>query len=167
MLNQKSIKDNSRIAEIARLRLHEDVVDEILNEYVQKAAEQFDLPIGLVSVVLDDAQKFAASHGLEGWIKESNGTPLEWSFCAHSIGDGKPFLVSDAEIHEEVNDNPLVEYDDVRCYAGVPMITKNGHVIGNFCVIGKEVREFTREEVDVLKEYATKVVDRLEERVSA
>jgi hypothetical protein len=69
------IKNPERLEEVRRLRLHEDEVDEILNTYTQKAAEEFNLPIGLVSIVLDDSQYFAGSHGLTDWIKEVNGTP--------------------------------------------------------------------------------------------
>lgn len=163
--NTDPIKDKGRIEEIARLQLHDDQVDEILNDYVQQAATEFDLPIGLVSVVLDDAQHFAASHGLSDWLEIANGSPVEWSFCANSVSTQKPFVVEDSESNEVVKNNPLVHHDDVKCYAGVPMITKNGYVVGNFCVIGDKSRNFTAAEVERLKEYAVQAVNRLEERV--
>lgn len=157
--------DENRIKEIARLKLHEEQADEILNEYAKKAAEEFDLPIGLVSIVMDGAQTFAASHGVGGWILGANGTPVEWSFCANSVKSGNPFVVEDADTHEVVKDNPLVTIDNIKCYAGVPMTTKNDQIIGNFCVIGVESRSFTEEEIKRLKEYASQTVERLEARV--
>ena len=163
--NADPIRDIGRIEEIARLKLHDDQVDEILNGYVQQAAEEFDLSIGLVSVVLDDAQHFAAAHGLDDWIAESKGTPVEWSFCANSVATRKPFIVEDSETHEKVKDIPLVENDDIKCYAGVPMISSNGYVVGNFCVIGDSSRSFTAEEVDRLKEYADRAIAHIEKRV--
>jgi hypothetical protein len=57
--------------------LHEEKVDTILNDYMQRASAEFNLPISLVSVILGDAQVFATSHGLEGWLDETNGTPVE------------------------------------------------------------------------------------------
>lgn len=160
-----SITDQKRIEEIAHLRLHEDQVDKILDEYTQKAAEAFDLPVSLVSVVLDEAQTFASSYGLEGWMLEAGGTPVEWSFCANSVESGKPFIVENAEEHDKVKDNPLVKMDGIKCYAGVPMITSNNFIIGNFCVIGKEERTFTEEEIAQLKNFADEAVKRIEERV--
>lgn len=159
------VRNINRITEIARLKLHEEQVDEILNEYVQKAAEEFSLPIGLVSIVMDDAQKFAASHGVGDWIKSANGTPVEWSFCANSVKTKEPFVVEDATTHQAVKDNPLVQIDGIRCYAGAPLTTSNGYVVGNFCVIGDQSRSFSEQEVERLKEYASKVMARIEERL--
>ena len=159
------IRDEERITEIARLRLHDDQVDEILDEYSRKAAGEFDLPIGVVSIVMDDVQKFVASHGLEGWIEEVKGTPVEWAFCANSVKSGKEFIVEDSE-ESIMRDTPLVKMDGVKCYAGVPLITKNDHIVGNFCVIGDEARSFTQREVERLKEYARLVMERIESRVT-
>lgn len=163
--NDTQITDAHRIEEIARLRLHEDQVDEILNEYAQKAAEAFNLPVSLVSVVLDEAQMFAASHGLEGWMLDAGGTPVEWSFCANSVKSGEAFIVENAQEHNIVKDNPLVQVDGIKCYAGAPMVTSNNFIIGNFCVIGKEKRTFSEEEITLLKDFAKEAVTRIEERV--
>ncbi len=163
-MGNTKIKDKGRIEEIARLGLHEDKVDEILNDYVQRASAEFNLPVGLVSIVLDDAQFFAASHGLNAWMQETNGTPVEWSFCATSVETEKPFIVEDAEEHNKVKDNPLVKIDGIRCYAGVPMITSKGYIVGNFCVIGDETRSFSEKEIARLKEYAAEAIAQIEAR---
>ena len=161
---QDPVKDLKRIAEIARLRLHEDGVDEILNQYVQQAAAEFQLPIGLVSIVMDDVQKFAASHGLAGWLADTNSTPVEWSFCATSVKTEEPYVIEDASQSEQ-KDNPLVAIDNVKCYAGAPLVTKNGAVVGNFCVIGDQSRNFSDEEVARLKEFANMAMERIEARI--
>ena len=159
------VKEPARIAEIARLCLHTDIVDEVLNEYVNKAATEFDLPVGLVSIVLDGVQKFAASHGLQGWIAETNGTPVEWSLCANSVRTKQPFVVEDAEADEKTKDNPLVSLDNLGCYAGAPLVSKNGFIVGNFCVIGDKARAFSDQEVERLKEFAALAMSRIEERI--
>lgn len=156
--------DKGRIEEIARLGLHDEQVDEILNEYVKKAASEFDLPVGVVSIVLDDVQNFIAAHGLEDWMAESNGTPVEWAFCANSVKTGKEFIVEDAQ-DSIMKDSPIVTMEGIRCYAGVPLKTKNDFIVGNFCVQGPETRSFSEKEIARLKEYAALVMDRLEERI--
>ena len=158
------IVDEGRINEIARLRLHEDQVDEILNDYVKKAAEEFDLPIGVVSIVLDDVQSFIASHGLEDWVSEVKGTPVEWAFCANSVRSGEEFVVEDSH-NSIMKDSPIVTMEGIRCYAGVPLITKNDYVVGNFCVQGPKTRSFSATEIEKLKEYANVVMERLEDRI--
>jgi len=163
---QDPVKSFSRVEEIARLRLHEDHVDQILNDFVAQASAEFDLPISLVSIVLDDVQKFSASHGLGGWLAETQGTPVEWSFCANSVRTGKPYVVENADIDGLQKSNPLVTIDNVKCYAGAPLISKNGVIMGNFCVIGDKARSFSAHDIERLRYYAHLTMDRIEQRAA-
>lgn len=61
----KTLHDPARLQEIADLDLASDEVDAILQDLARRAAECFDLPIGLVSMVLDQAQHFAAMQRIE------------------------------------------------------------------------------------------------------
>ena len=156
--------DPERLAEIAALDLVSASADAILQETAAEAAARLGLPISLVTVVLDEAQYFAAHHGLEGWLAEARGTPVEWSFCAHAVRCGAPFVVEDATRHPLVRENPLVTEDGIRCYAGIPLVTSRGHVLGTLCVVGKEARTFTEDEMAALRELAAKAVARIESR---
>jgi GAF domain-containing protein len=118
----------------------------------------------MVTVVLDQAQFFAAHHGLDGWMAEARGTPVEWSFCALAVASGEPFVVEDATTHPLTRDNPLVANEGIRCYAGIPLVSSRGYALGTLCVIGKESRSFSDADLDVLRELAEKAVWRIEER---
>jgi GAF domain-containing protein len=159
------VHDPRRLSAIAERGLKAPGVDEILQQTVDEAAERLDLPIGLVSIVMDSAQVFAAQRGLEGWIKEANGTPVEWSFCANSVRSGEPFVVEDAETHPLVRENPLVTLDGIRCYAGIPLVTHDGHVLGNLCVLGSEARSFSEDDLQLLRGLARRAMERIESRV--
>lgn len=162
MINQHTqladpVKSPDRLQEIARLHLHEYGNDAQLNKFVLKASREFHLPVCFVSVVLDDALKCLASCGFAGWIRETQSIPLEWTFCSTSVRTGTPFIVEDAASHSLVKDNPLVVIEGFRSYAGVPVISKNGYVLGNFCVFGTKERLFTQREIDKLRMYAIHV----------
>lgn len=158
------VRDPERLAEIARLGLTSREVDEVLQRTVEEAAAALELPIGLVTIVLDEAQFFAAHHGVVGWMAEARGTPVEWSFCANAVRSGEPFVVEDAATHPLVKHMPIVELDNVRCYAGMPLVASTGHRLGTLCVIGHEPRTFTEPELDLLRRLAKKAVDRIEAR---
>jgi GAF domain-containing protein len=160
----EKLSDQERLAEIARLDLLSDEVDDILNDFAEQAADEFDLPVGMVTVVLDGAQIWAGGHGLDDLPIEGGGIPVEWSFCANSVESREPFILPDAKANEKTKDNPAVQAGQIRCYAGAPMISSNGFVLGNFCVSGTEEREFTESEIERLKEYAQKAVQRIEAR---
>ena len=159
------LHDEARLAEIAELRLLGDDVDPILQDIAGRAAAAVGLPVSLVSVVLDEALHVAGSHGIDGlWLGETRGHPVEWSFCATSVRTREPFTVEDATAHPYHRTNPLVTQDGVRCYAGVPLISSRGNVLGNLCVVGLEERSFGDEDIAVLRELAREAVVRIETR---
>ena len=157
-------EDEGRLREIVELDLLSPGVDDILQATVVEAAGRLGLPQAMVTVVLDQAQFFAAHHGLDGWMAEARGTPVEWSFCALAVASGEPFVVEDATTHPLTHDNPLVAHEGIRCYAGIPLVSTRGHALGTLCVIGKESRTFTGADLDALRELATKAVNHIEER---
>jgi GAF domain-containing protein len=163
-LDAQTLDDTARLQEIADLGLNDSDIDDILSEITAEAAAQFGLPVALVSIVLDQAQYFRGSHGLDGWMATTRGTPAEWSFCQHVVRNRAPFVVEDAQTHPLMQDSPLVRMEGVRCYAGVPLVTFRGHVIGSFCVQGPEARSFTEYDLAQLKRYAKQVIARIEER---
>lgn len=157
------LRDPARLAEIATLGLVPSQVDDVLQRTVEEAAAALHLPTALVSIVMGEAQYFAAEHGLTGWMAEAHGTPVEWSFCANAVQSGEPFVVEDATKHPLVKDNPLVTIENLRCYAGIPLVTANGHTLGTLCVIGYEARSFSEADLDLLRDLANKAIDRIEE----
>jgi len=157
--------DEQRLQEIHDLDLLSSDVDPILQEVAAEAASRLVLPVSLISVVLDEALHVAGMHGPEGlWLAETRGHPVEWSFCATSVRTRDAFVVENAETHPDHHDNPLVTQDGVRCYAGVPLISSRGFVLGNLCVVGLEQRSFAEEDLAILRELADEAVRRIERR---
>ena len=157
-------EDEARLREIVELDLLAPGVDDILQATVAEAAGRLGLPQAMVTVVLDQAQFFAAHHGLDGWQLESRGTPVEWSFCALAVASGEPFVVEDATTHPLTRDNPLVAHEGIRCYAGIPLVSSRGHALGTLCVIGKAPHTFSDADLDVLRDLAAQAVRRIEAR---
>ena len=157
--------DAERLQEIMDLDLLSPDVDAILQDIAEEAARRLGLPVSLISVVLDEALHVAGFHGPPGlWLEETRGHPVEWSFCATSVRTRDAFVVENATTHPYHQTNPLVTQDGVRCYAGVPLISSRGHVLGNLCVVGLEQREFADVEIAALRALATEAVCRIEAR---
>lgn len=161
------VTNPARLAEIAALGLTSAEVDAVLQRLVDEAAARLHLPTALVSVVMDEAQWFAAHTGLSPWMAQARGTPVEWSFCANAVRSGEPFVVEDATTHPLVKDNPLVQLDGIRCYAGIPLVSSRGVALGTLCVIGTEPRSFSQAEMDTLRELARTAMERIESRRGA
>jgi len=160
-----ALHDPARLEEIAELGLLNGDADPILEDVAQRAAAALALPVSLVSVVLDEALHVAAAHGITGlWLDDTRGHPVEWSFCATSVRTRDAFVVEDAAADAVHATNPLVTQDGVRCYAGVPLISRRGFVLGNLCVVGMEARTFGEAEMELLRDLAREAVARIEAR---
>jgi GAF domain-containing protein len=156
--------DVARLQEIADLDLFAPEVSDILSDLAKEASTKLNLPLGMVNLVLDEAQFVAAHYGVGGWIAEAQGTPVEWAFCRFAVRDREAFVVEDALTNDRVKDNPLVTEDGLRCYAGIPLITSRGHAIGSFCVAGTESHTFDEAEMQTLRGLAAEAIRRLETR---
>jgi GAF domain-containing protein len=137
-----------------------------LDVITARTAARLGQPIALVSMVLDTAQFFAGSHGLDGWLADIKGTPIEWSFCVNAVMSGQPYVVPDAAADLVQSTNPLVTADGVRSYAGAPIVV-DGVVLGAHCVLGHSPSDFTDADLDELRRSAGEVAELLAEYRSA
>ena len=149
-----AVLDRSRLMEIGSYDVMSAPVRSALDELARTAAERLGSPIGMVTIVMDSAQFLAGTHGVQGWMAEAGGTPVEWSFCANVVRSGEPYVVEDASTDPVQRHNPLVTLDGLRHYAGAPVVTASGSVLGAMCVAGGTPRRFTSGEVAVLVELA-------------
>ena len=162
-----AVYHGARLAEVARLGLDRPDADPVLSAAVLAAAGALALPIGLVTIVLDEAQLFLAHTGLDGWMAETHGGPVEWSFCRYAVASQAPFVVEDAQAHPLVRETPPVTLDNLRCYAGMPLVTSRGVAVGTLCVAGEEARTFDAADMETLRMLAADVVAHLEGRAEA
>lgn len=158
------LKDVERLRDIAELELESPEVDEVLDLIARRAAEHLNLPTGVVSIVLDEAQYFKAMFGVDGWIGAAKGTPVEWSFCRNVVIEKSEFVVENALENEIMKSSPLVLIEGIRCYAGIPLVTSQGNVIGSFCVSGREERHFSEDDLEVLRDHAAQAMEHIESR---
>ncbi|MEV4279989.1 GAF domain-containing protein [Actinoplanes xinjiangensis] len=145
-----------RYAVLADIDLDDPELRHRLDAIAERTAQRLGQPIGLVSMVLNTAQVFPGSYGLQGWLAEMAGTPIEWSFCVNAVTSGAPYVVPDATTDIKQADNPLVTIDRVRSYAGVPIIV-DGAILGAHCVLGPDPRAFTPADLDELRRGADEI----------
>ncbi len=155
-----SAADPDRLQALHRYDILDSAPEDTFDRIADLAAALFDAPIGLITFVDDDRQWHKACVGFD--VPELD---LDTSFCVHALEDAQRLVVEDATDDERFVDNPLVTGDrHVRFYAGAPMITPDGHVLGTVCVLDTEPRSPTEEQLDQLDSLAQMAVDQLEQR---
>ena len=123
----------------------------------------FDVEIGIVSMI--DAHR--------QWYKSVIGLPtseasIDGTFCRYTLQLGRPVIVPDTTKDSRFYDNPhVLGGPKIRFYAGAPIITSSGIVIGTVCAIDRSVREFGDREVAILTHLAALVMHELELRQEA
>lgn len=125
-----------RLAALYALEVLDTAPDREVDAIAELAADRFDAPIALVSLVDSDRQWFKARVGLD--VCETDRAS---SFCAHTILQDDVFVVLDARDDPRFAGNPLVVGDPhIRFYAAAPLITGQGKRIGTLCVIDRRPR---------------------------
>ena len=128
------------------------------------ASSLLETPVALISLVTNDRQFFVSSTGLhQPWAGERQ-TPLSHSFCQHVVTRDKPLVVSDSESNPLVEQNLATSEIGVKAYLGYPLRTEDGTVLGSFCGIDCQPREWSEKDLDVLKKLAGLTVAELEAR---
>jgi serine phosphatase RsbU (regulator of sigma subunit) len=147
------------LSALRRTALLDSPVEPGFDRLTRLAARVLEAPVSLVSLVDDRRQFFKSAIGLDADLRE---TPLSHSFCQHVVTTGAPLIVRDSHTDPRVAGNLAVPELDVRAYAGVPLTTPSGAVIGSFCVIDHRPREWTDDEVEILHELAGSVMTEIE-----
>jgi len=155
--------EQQRLWELYSYEILDTSPDEEFDEIVKLASQICNVPISLISLVETSRQWFKAKVGLD-----ANETSKEISFCAHAIAQDEEFFeVGDATKDYRFYDNPLVtESPNIRFYAGVPLVSRNGFKLGTLCVINSVPQHLTQEQSFGLKVLANQVIKLLDLRIN-
>lgn len=163
VVTDDALYEHERLEAVARLRADElEHVEPLVDDLLAAGATGVGAPVALFNVVLTGAQLIAGEHGLTGWMAEARATPAEWAPCAQVVRSGAQYVVPDLTADEATRHSPLTVVDGFRAYAGVPVRTSDGAVVGSVCVLDTAPRTFTEGDLDRLRAIAARAVERLE-----
>lgn len=133
-----------------------------LDDLTQLAAQLCQTPVSLVTVMDSEFQYFTSCFGVE-----MATAPLEKSLCSIVVAHGKPLIVPDTHADVRLEKHPAVIREGIRFYAGIPLITPEGYVIGTICVLDFVPRVMVRSQIDSLQALARQVMNQLQLRRTA
>ncbi len=142
--------EGSRLKALRSLNILDTSAEERFDRLARLAKRMFNVPIALVSLVDENRQWFKSCIGLN--VAE---TPRDISFCGHAILGNEIFIIPDASLDERFADNPLVLNEpNIRFYAGCPLRYLDGSKLGTLCIIDREPRILSDEDLIALKDLA-------------
>jgi PAS domain S-box-containing protein len=153
-----------RLAALRRTALLDTPPEEAFDRLTRMAGRLLGTPVSLIALVAEDRQFFKSAIGLpEPWAS-SRVTPISFSFCGQVVATGEPLVLEDARRHPLLRHNPVIRELGWVAYAGVPLVTHQGHTIGALCVVDKTPRLWSERDIALLQDLAASVVTEIELR---
>lgn len=156
--------DPERLAALRAYSVLDTPREDGFDDLAELAALACDTPVALVSFVTEDRQWFKARVNFP-----SCETDLDRSVCKLALIEPDVFVIPDLSVDERTNANPLVTGAPfIRFYAGAPLTTSEGQVLGSLCVIDTVPRPggLTDAQAGHLRRCADQVMRLLDMRVA-
>ncbi|MYN17223.1 EAL domain-containing protein [Rugamonas sp. FT107W] len=152
------LTESRRLDALHKLNLLDTSPSEAFDRITRMAASLFDLPIAAVSLTDADRQWFKSRVGVE-----HTSIPRLRAPCG-SVADSADLLVIPDLLEDpHFRESPLAA-SGIRYYAGAPLVTAQGHCLGAMCVLGREPRDTTPQELTALCDLAGMVMAQIEMR---
>jgi signal transduction histidine kinase len=150
---QSAIADRQRLEAVLQTGLLDTPPEESFDRLTRLAAKLIGVPSTFISLVDKSRDFYKSCFGF--------GEPLSTTrqlegrtFCHHAIASPAPLVIDDTMADPVFREIPTVQSLGVRAYAGIPLITDDGHPIGSFCAIDFVPRAWSTLDIEILTELA-------------
>jgi PAS domain S-box-containing protein len=148
----------ARLEALRRYRILDTPPEQVFDDLVDLAATVCYTPVAAIAIVAED----------RAWLKAKRGVdfsefPRDSSLAAEALQHDDVFVVRDVGMHERYRDSSVVQAG-FRFFAGMPLISPEGHAIGTVCVLDERPRDLSAEQKDGLRAIARQAMSQLELR---
>jgi len=142
-----------RLAVLRSLELLDTPQDQAFDDLCRKAAQAFNAPVALITLLDEDRQWFKARIGFEPCE-----TSRDASFCNYVVAEDMVLIVPDATQDPRFAANPLVVGPPyIRFYAGAPLYYGDDIRLGALCIIDQRPRSADEIDLAMLQQLADQV----------
>ena len=148
----------ARLEALLRYRILDTPPEQVFDDLVDLAATVCYTPVAAIALVAED----------RAWLKAKRGVdftefPRDSSLAAEALQHSDVFVVRDAAAHEQYRESSVV-LAGFRFFAGMPLISPEGHAIGTVCVLDMRPRDLSGDQKDALRAIARQAMSQLELR---
>jgi signal transduction histidine kinase len=152
-----AIEDPKRLRALTESQLLDTPAEPAFDRFTYLASQVLNTPLSLITLIDKERQFFKSAVGMpEPWatLRQSE---FAYSFCKHIVASGVPMIVENAPDDPRVQGNLAITEIGVKAYAGVPITSPDGMVLGTFCVMDTEPRQWTVQDMMLLRELALSI----------
>jgi PAS domain S-box-containing protein len=149
-----------RLAALRAYAILDTPPERAFDEIAEMAAQACGTPMAHINFIDADRQWIKAAFG-----HAARSMPLDFGFCTEAMREDGILVLPDLAAEPESAANPLVTGEPhLRFYAGVPLVTPDGWALGTLCVLDREPRTLSDQQIFILKALARTVMTQLETR---
>ncbi len=161
----KTLLPNNEVARLAALHQYQILdtpPEQGFDDLTRLAAQICETPMAFITLVDADRNWFKSKLGAD--VIE---VPLDFGFCPFAIQQRDILIIPDTLANEQFAVNPMVTGNPyARFYAGAPLMTAEGYMLGTVCVLDYVPRQLSQKQIDALQALSRQVVTQLELRRS-
>ena len=159
-----NIGNATRLATLRATDLLDSPREAAYDRLTRLATLTLRVPIALMTLVDAERQFYKSCVGLaEPWASRRE-SPLGYTLCPHVVSSRAPVVVGDAREHPLARDGHMVTHLNIVSYAGVPLRTLEGQVIGALSGADHTPREWQPSDVALLEELSAAAMHEIELR---
>ncbi len=145
--------DPARLQAVRDTGLLDTPPEESFDRLTRLATMLLEVPATFVSLVDAERDFYKSAVGFDEPLA-SERELKDRTFCHFALLSPRPLLLDDVLALPGLAAVPTVRTLGVRAYAGVPLVTPDGQILGSFCAVDMQPRQWTERDVAVLTELA-------------
>src|SRR5690348_3583970 len=159
-----NIANSSRIATLRATGLLDSPREESYDRLTRLAAATLHTPIALMTLVDGEREFYKSSVGLpEPWAS-GRESPLGSTLCDRVVSSGTSLMVEDVREDPTLRENRAIAEMGIVAYAGVPLRTVEGQVIGAFGSADRAPHRWQQSEISLLEDLGAAAMHEMELR---
>ncbi|MFD5695881.1 PP2C family protein-serine/threonine phosphatase [Streptomyces rubiginosohelvolus] len=153
-----ALSDSARLAAVSATGLLDTGPEEVFEDLAALAARVTGSGRAFVTLVDEERSFWKSCVGVAATDLAQRQNPARESFCYFLVGlAGAPFIVDDAAADPRTREHPSVGPMSIGAWAGYPLMSPDGHVLGSFCVIDDTPRAWSQADLTTLATLARSV----------
>jgi len=159
--NEQALTSPERLAALHNTGLLESPAEERLDGFTRLAAQILGVPTVVISLV-DQTRQYFKSVCCQNGSESGGWRQLDTCYCQDVVGSGRPLIMADAW-----NEPQFAERGSkIRGYAGIPLKTSSGQIVGTLCALDERPRDWTKRDIDVLNALSVAVMCEIQRRIA-
>ena len=165
---RSGVADSHRLAAVAATGLLEGEPDESFDQLARLAAAVLGVPWVFLTLVDEHRSFWVSAAGVEreqGSHRYGDNAVSD-SFCQYVIGADNAVVIDDARLDPRSALNPSIDSMGVVAWAGFPLRSIDGYVVGTFCAVDQVARPWSEQDITLLHALATAATSHLQLRAA-